>query len=708
MDNKVAEGRILLFGDAIKDVYFLPLIRQGASDPEQRDWRNHDQFLEFREDGGVHMLASMLDSFRPGATTVYASGSERRLESLALLCDVELDTETGLPDKARPVATDDERLTAPTQEEELHLRVERYLGYRVGEPAQAADTPPDNVPPHALVVIADAGNDLREEGTVSAFLKRTLTETAAPVVLKTHLPLGQGLCWAAFKSAKTSVRRIVIVHVEDLRQHGVRLDRSATWDGMVEVMRDRMRSCETFRALLLPKTVLIVLFGVEAAVIIETVTGPDDGTLRVIIDPAAREDETDEDLPGMMVGKMNAFVAALCDEMLEMSHEAPLVPAVADAMQTMRAFATDSFAVAEGGLKLRSVQKRVESERAAKGGRRVHFLTLKPDMSSAIDLLRDAIDALEGDDYGEKLRRLAQSIVRDGPDATLATLPHGRIGHLRTLDRREIDSLRTIGSLIRDYAADRAQATPISFAVFGPPGAGKSFGVKQLVDKEIHPHLEFNLSQATEADLPLFFQKIRDANLKNKVPLCFFDEFDSGERRLLKNFLAPMQDGEYRDGDAIRPVGRGIYIFAGGTAFSFEEFAGLDRDDLDPKTVNKLRATEKTQKLPDFVSRLSGYLNVRGVGGADRGNPIDPVAYLHRALLLRSMLETKFPAYAPKKRRAAISEYLVDWLLDVWSPQHGARSLETILRGIVSRSRTGVLGGSDLPGEVQQKIHTAL
>ncbi len=78
-----------------------------------------------------------------------------------------------------------------------------------------------------------------------------------------------------------------------------------------------------------------------------------------------------------------------------------------------------------------------------------------------------------------------------------------------------------------EYISSKSEIRPLSIAVFGTPGSGKSFGVTEVASS-IAPNLieklNFNLSEfETSADLIVAFHKVRDISLEGKLPLVFFD-----------------------------------------------------------------------------------------------------------------------------------------------------------------------------------------
>jgi hypothetical protein len=255
-------------------------------------------------------------------------------------------------------------------------------------------------------------------------------------------------------------------------------------------------------------------------------------------------------------------------------------------------------------------------------------------------------------------------------------LPLLSFGALTTIDRWEIEAYRNVCNLIENYIGSDS-IRPLSIAVFGTPGSGKSFGVTQIA-KNILPgkveKLEFNVSQfVNNTDIGIAFQKVRDVTLEGKLPLVFFDEFDSDRDSIqlgwVKLFLMPMQDGKFKDESGEHPLGKCILVFAGGTSSSFEEFS-------QPMTSNNPEEQKKFKDIkgPDFVSRLRGTINVLG---PNQTNTNDKNYILRRALLLRSLCERKLNM--KKGGDAPLNKNILWAMLLVPKYKHGARSMEAIL-----------------------------
>lgn len=271
----------------------------------------------------------------------------------------------------------------------------------------------------------------------------------------------------------------------------------------------------------------------------------------------------------------------------------------------------------------------------------------------------------------EPLYGVARRVALLGLGA-LGQIPHARFGKLVTMDRDEIESLRNLKQMILEYRDDLDRQKPLSLAVFGPPGAGKSFGIKEIantvVEEKRRKFLEYNLSQFDEpSELIGALHQVRDNVLDGKLPVVFWDEFDSDKYKWLQYLLAPMHDGKFQEGEITHPIGRCIFVFAGATSYNFERFGQIEDD-------KEARENFKLRKGPDFKSRLHGYLNVLGPNPRENGI-IDVCFPVRRALLLRSML-----GYMGKREndRMEIEMGLLAALLDVAAYRNGARSMEKI------------------------------
>ena len=134
-------------------------------------------------------------------------------------------------------------------------------------------------------------------------------------------------------------------------------------------------------------------------------------------------------------------------------------------------------------------------------------------------------------------------VVLRGPDVALKPVPKANFGSYFTVDRSEIERINSIRNLIITYLNNAKDTRPLSFAVFGPPGSGKSFAVKELmrdIAGDSAASYNFNLSQMQgTSDLLQGFHRIRDAATRNQTPFVFWDEFDTADTRLAETLPMP-------------------------------------------------------------------------------------------------------------------------------------------------------------------------
>jgi hypothetical protein len=298
----------------------------------------------------------------------------------------------------------------------------------------------------------------------------------------------------------------------------------------------------------------------------------------------------------------------------------------------------------------------------------------------------------------------AQRIVIAGPNELFENVPVGNYGNLYTADRDEIENYYTIKSLLDDYiyCYDHSEGSdmprPLSIAIFGAPGSGKSFGVKQIA-KSCGRFGISSLNLSLLSSPGELFEAMHEAlqRGKDEIPLVFFDEFDADfngtVRGWLKYFLAPMQDGEYTLNGKTYLVNGAVFVFAGATASSFNAFL--------PKTEEEAESFAMI-KGPDFVSRLKGILNIKGPNPA---SDTDRSYLIRRAMILREQFIHKISGlYKPEGGLVNISRGVLSALLRVSEYRHGSRSLEFILD--MSRlSEITRFTSSCLPPAQQLDIH---
>lgn len=300
---------------------------------------------------------------------------------------------------------------------------------------------------------------------------------------------------------------------------------------------------------------------------------------------------------------------------------------------------------------------------------------------------------------------------------------------LCTYDRSEVENYRALYSLMYAYLQLVKVQRPLSVAVFGPPGAGKSFGVKKVAEAlgEVSgprklKSLTFNLSQYNHPDqLAEAFHEVRDVVLAGDIPLVFFDEFDAAlagtKLGWLKYFLAPMQDAEFLDDGVPHPIGQAIFVFAGGTSSCYAEFARpflatQPGKQESPEEFQGLKRAFKDAKGPDFLSRLRGFLDIPGLDleaefdayGPVEAFPCPAAILLRRAGILNFQIAEKAPHLKNAAGALLVKPNVLKALL--YAPQfiHGNRSFEALL-DMSSLPSALQFTPSDLPSRTHTILH---
>lgn len=592
-------------------------------------------------------------------------------------------------------------------------RVSEFLGIHrtVTDSATSSDykkVANDSVEP-VLIVLDDADLGFRDHPEY--WPQALSSRTAKPLILLKMAPaLATGNLWNNLKTNHPE-RVLALINANDLRRHpSVHISHQISWERTAQdLVWELLYNPQITGFTMFAHT--IVSFGTSGAMLLSRQKG-DRLEVTLFFDPTVMEDEWSHSYPGGMVGYTSCLVAAITREIMANVKEPDLQRGIQAGVSAMRLLHKEGYGYASADLEQNPIAFPVSSI-ATKIMEGVSCLdtvtvsnpaavpTTKAD-GSVPNTASQSWTILEARTLGS-LELIAKQVVRLGLESALSGVPIGRYGKLVTVDRKEIEALNCIGGLIREYF-QQSQQTPLSIAVFGPPGSGKSFAVKQVanwVQLGEFDTLTFNISQLSGPnDLFDAFHQIRDKVLSGKIPLIFWDEFDTALNGQLlgwlRYFLAPMQDGEFKEGQVIHPIGKSIFVFAGGTSHSMEAFAS-----------NLEEEAYKSSKLPDFISRLRGFLNILGPNCQGSNPAEDPYYIIRRAILLRSILERNAVQILHSNQGKIvldIDEGVLSALLLAREYKHGARSMEGIILTSQLAGKTS-FSRSSLPTEAQLNLH---
>ncbi len=263
-----------------------------------------------------------------------------------------------------------------------------------------------------------------------------------------------------------------------------------------------------------------------------------------------------------------------------------------------------------------------------------------------------------------------------------------QVGALRTTDPAEIAPVITLQSVMDSYVSKEKVFRPLCIGVFGPPGSGKSFAVKEVarvISKKFTDNpfefFEFNLTQFSgPEEINSAIDLVRASVAKGKIPIVFWDEFDCRyndyEFGYLRYFLPSMQDGVTYVHGIPRHIGRSIFVFAGGVKASYDDMEKLlhleDRQQLE---------LVKTLKIPDFMSRLRMVMDIDGIDLPDTllrdsASP-EELEELRRILIKRAFIIAHQMNTHWKKAARKTSGLLLRLLVADY--KFGARSMEAVI-----------------------------
>ncbi|WP_455539724.1 RyR domain-containing protein [Terrisporobacter sp.] len=579
-------------------------------------------------------------------------------------------------------------------------RVEEFSGYYIdgGEEPRVFPLSNDNKDAK-IVVLDDNNNGFNSNEDVWPLAIKGSNKTPT-ILYKTNKIDFNNKLWIHIEKNHLK-NTIVIINAEDLRAKGVKISKGLSWErtalDFVWQMKNNPRLKHLSKC-----TNLIIPFGLEGVIYYHKELNAE-SKLYFLTDEF--EGGFIKEGTGKMYGLTSCFVAGLVKTIVNNQNEEEL-PDLIDEGIRLGMVSAQRYFINGFGIDFENDEYSDESL----------FKYDESDFNEYIQdvKIKDTFDAsgqaswyIIKEKSSTNLEEIAYEIVKNGENSALKYIPIAKFRNLKTVDRTEIEAYRSIKNLIAEYISKDNVTRPLSIAVFGTPGSGKSFGVTEVA-ATLAPNLiekiDFNLSQFQSVnDLIAAFHKVRDISLNGKLPLVFFDEFDSsfgGSLGWLKYFLAPMQDGIFREGDSIHPIGKAIFVFAGGTSSTYESFSGENIKDKDK--IELFENTFKSAKGPDFISRLRGYVNILGLNQTDKD--LDQLFIIRRAMLLRSLLVRKVPYLINDNGEAQVDNGIIRALLKISKFKHESRSMEAILE-MSMLSGAKKWEQSQLPSQDQLKLH---
>ena len=696
---------ILVAGDAAIDWFLYP-VPAGSSNT---NWRQLPSMHSTAVPGGVclltHFLKQMVKAEGGRSVVVGPELNEPQLREFP-------------PDKvihSNAILEDPD--AGDKQRQGQRLRISKALGFM--GPAQGTPQlrfPAVPTPVADIIVLDDVGNGFRDD--LKGWPSPLKGSNQPWVVHKMSSPLATGPLWDRLTKSHPE-KRVVVVTAEALRQIAeVQLSSGLSWERTARDFVFQIQRSPHLRTLQ-QCPYLVVLFGVEGAILYQG--GELETPSTLIFDPFNLEGQYQDSISGTVFGLTALMTASLASSMAVRGIE-NLVDAIKTGLRQARCFLERGYPHDPSVPFLPNAE---EWNRCAPA-----------EADTFATCLIERPDSYQEPDPGfwrildvkTRNSRLsaAEEVVMRGKAAGLSGVPAGKFGKLLTIDRAEIESYNAIRRLIGEFLSEPKPERPLSFAVFGPPGSGKSFGVKQVMASLARKDLEsvtFNISQfRSYGDLVSSLHRVRDIVLSGKIPFVFFDEFDASlEGRVLgwlKYFLAPMQDGEFKDGESVYHIGRAVFVFAGGTRSTFDDFvtnrSPRHADAVDDSTAALTpeydravygEAAFRQAKGPDFASRLRGFIDIMG---PNRQHLLDDAFMIRRANVLRSMLEKLRDKadrlFQPGGKILRIDHGVLRAMLNIGEYRHGIRSIEAII-GMSRLAGRANFDLSALPPKDQLNLH---
>jgi len=529
---------------------------------------------------------------------------------------------------------------------------------------------------------------------------------------------------------------VVVVPVEELRRWNVKISRGPSWEATIEDLTAELRGNPLLTSLLKARH-LIVTFGCDGAYWLDN--APHSVSSLLVFDAARVEGEwAERQGVGTAFGFLSCSVAAVIYELCRAEGHA--TPDIESALTAGLSACRVLRHVGHGPVKIPDPNvwgKEIDNPNPEFPFDQIAAQILEPTdrfVSAPVpQQLPNRGEWVMLDEWRVHSRStarwrphfdLAFAVAVLGPEA-LERFFVVQFGAYQTVDRKEIENLRTTQGRISNYLRTSRVRAPLNLGVFGQTGSGKLFVVSQIAKATLGltsvDILTFNLSQFdSPADLKGAFHQVRDKVISGITPLVFWDECDAQDYKWLPYLLGPMTDGQFQEGQVTHPIGKCIFVFSAATCTTYDSFGPNNPECLSPDGLEHLSEVQRLEldrswhnfvlsKGPDFKSHLVGYMNVLGVNprqvclekNGRRSWDDDPndLGYpIRRALFIRSQFNVK------KGERLNLDSSILRALLEVPKYKSGGRSLHAICSQL-RQDGSVKPGRSSLPGHEFLDMH---
>ncbi len=442
-------------------------------------WENSPYFHRMTKEGGALLLAKLVSLASEDTVIspkITDANCELPKELLQSFSELELFSLTGKENDPNKV-----------------YRVKKFLGYSGPISGKTQILPIVNDDEKAdMVIIHDEDNGFNSDEELWPLALKS-QEKAPVVIYKVNKPTSSSKLWKQLEKYYME-DTIVVIDADDFRAQGVNISKSLSWERTAIDFVWQINNNPNI-AFLANCRHLIIHFGLEGAIYYHKNA---EVKSQLFFLPYAFEGDFIKESQGIMFGLSSCFAAGLARSIATgiKNHE-ELSKSIKDGIQSGIVAAQKYFINGFGenieGNDFPSANIFMEEENDfiyKENVQDVNIRSTTPDCRSCWYIIKDKTSINLGD--------ISYNIVKYGEKSALKYIPIAQFGKLKTVDRTEIEAYRSIKNLFNEYVSTKSVMRPLSIAVFGTPGSGKSFGVTEVASSiapKLIEKLDFNLSQ---------------------------------------------------------------------------------------------------------------------------------------------------------------------------------------------------------------------